>query len=447
MLGRIKRVLNGTLGREAFENRKSGGGRRLGGVTPPPEGPSPGPQPQVPMVREIVVPRSAIEAWPETADPLVGAVVDYVNYLINQAKYKRTEINPAAMQAFHSDYYLAQVLNGGHAQFVGNASAFLEATIVDVLSGLRAMQQKEYFLLASSMNKWVAENPDEAAQQTGFAGGIAPALAALDTPFYKLNRKQPLRREIAAWLVAHPDLKVVPDADVPAELARIAEVNTDAPRRRAVIECATIAGQLADPLRIGVSMACARIDPMDFFQSLTAGSYREIEGAQRMAIGVRTFGGLRYAVPVEGQGVLIYECIQHDNSHLPKNKFDATLDDIQRFKPDEVGSCIARAEQDEILAAIDQAKRLEAGAAIHLLVSRQSLLMDVPALTLNFFGNAASGGEAMTFASIVGDQVLLFVIRGDMALLRDTKTKEDLAIASRAEVTFHARSHAIETLI
>ena len=43
------------------------------------------------------------------------------------------------MQAYHADYYLALVNNGGHSQFIRNTGvAMLPTTSADALAGLRS---------------------------------------------------------------------------------------------------------------------------------------------------------------------------------------------------------------------------------------------------------------------------------------------------------------------
>ncbi|WP_461331769.1 DMP19 family protein [Bradyrhizobium diazoefficiens] len=70
----------------------------------------------------VVVSLDALEAAqaPEKADYLTEAVVYYVNEIQRVGVYKGRELPAVAMQAYHADYYLAQVNNGGHSQFIGN---------------------------------------------------------------------------------------------------------------------------------------------------------------------------------------------------------------------------------------------------------------------------------------------------------------------------------------
>ncbi len=464
MLELIKRAFSRDAASDAFENRRAGVGQpySAGGheptkddVPPVADGPwsksdhrNATPPVDVPVetTSDIIVPKSAFDAWPEDPNPLVNAVVDYVNTLSNQGLYKRKEIHAVARQAFNCDYYLAQVLNGGHAQFVGNSGVLIEENWGDVSAALKTMHAKDYMLLAHAGRKWVLENPELAKQQTGFEGGIDPALAKLDKPFYLLNTKSPLRPKIAEWLAMHPDLKVVADDALGQEMQNIIDTNAMLPHRKAIITCAGVTGQLTDPLRVGTAMCCGRISPLDFLVQIGNGTYRPVEGDMKMAFMVSTLSGSCYATPVEGHGVTLYECVQHDNAHLPKNKFDASLEDIQAYRPNEVGRQLSHVSQDEILSAIDLAKRFQAGDAIHLLAT-QLRQKDVSSLTILNAGRMQNGQEALICGQIVEGQVWIYKVM-EHGVTCDLASADggQLAAASRAEVSFHAQSHAITSL-
>lgn len=53
---------------------------------------------------------------------IVSAVVDeYVNDLRQRGYYLKGELPANAMRSYNTDYYLAQVANGGHGQFMHNS--------------------------------------------------------------------------------------------------------------------------------------------------------------------------------------------------------------------------------------------------------------------------------------------------------------------------------------
>ncbi len=464
MLELIKRAFSRDAASDAFENRRAGVGRpySAGGQEPTHEGVPPAtdgqwakndpdaatPSVDIPVepTSDIIVPRSAFDAWPEDSDPLVDAIVDYVNTLSNQGLFKRSEIHAVARQAFHCDYYLAQVLNGGHAQFVGNTGALIGETWDDVIAALLAIGEENHLLLAHAGQKWVQENPELAKQQTGFDGGIDPALAKLDKPFYLLNTKSPLRPKIAEWLAMHPDLIVVEDDELQGEMQNLIDAHPLLQHRKAILTCAGVTGQLSNPLQVGVSMACGRVVPPDFLVRLENGSYKSVEGEMKMTFSVKTLSGTCFATPVEGQGVTLYECTQHDNSHLPENRFDATLDDIQAYRPAEIGRQLSHVPQEEFLEAIALMTQLRAGEAIHLLSTRLGQ-NEVPALTILKVGCLPNGQDALICGHFVKGRVLVYKVTAQEATCELTgEDVQELARVSRAEITFHAQSHAIEVL-
>ncbi|KUF09714.1 DMP19 family protein [Pseudoponticoccus marisrubri] len=396
----------------------------------------------------IVVPRSALDAWPQDPDPLVCAVVDYVNFLTKEGRYNRREICPAAMQAFHTDYYLAQVLNGGHAQFVGNTRALLKPTLADLLEGLEQMRAPNYLLLVRRMTKWVDDNPDKVEEQTGFEGGIDPVLQTLDSPFFKLDRATPLRRFIATWLAGHPALEPVPDARLRDTMQQIAEENPARDYRRQILEMARIDGMMTTPPYLPLSVAAGALRPLDPIVSIGNGSYREVEGDRRMTVFMRTVSGPCWAVPLD-EGVAIYAGITHDNSHLPENPFDASLDDIRKFRPDEVGELRIFVRNETIQSAGRVARDLKAGAALHALLGR---LPERPALdfvTIRSAGADAHGEEGLTATLILnGAQLALSaVISEHGAHLLSEPEHDRLAELSRAEIDAHAEAHALDRLL
>jgi hypothetical protein len=110
-------------------------GRR---VAQPPAGFDAEPRPSN-DARKIIVPENAYRS--ESPAELVQAVVNFVNFALRQAYFNRDEIAQNAMRAYHVDFYLAQVNNGGHAQFAANSN-MLDVILKDVGEGLDAMRHE-----------------------------------------------------------------------------------------------------------------------------------------------------------------------------------------------------------------------------------------------------------------------------------------------------------------
>ena|SRR5688500_10236843 len=85
----------------------------------------------------IVVRRSVFEDADDWK--IVSAVInEYVNPLMHRGYYLRSELPPNVMRSYHTDYYMAQVANGGHGQFMHNSR--MEPLILrDIREGLAAI--------------------------------------------------------------------------------------------------------------------------------------------------------------------------------------------------------------------------------------------------------------------------------------------------------------------
>lgn len=95
---------------------------------------------------------------------------------------------PADLRAmFALGYYIGNVENGGHAQFIGNAYGYYGAGPLRMLdwateAAARFGLVQTQAVLADA-RAWVIAHPDEAAQQTGMTGGRDVALDPLDKAF------------------------------------------------------------------------------------------------------------------------------------------------------------------------------------------------------------------------------------------------------------------------
>ena len=174
----------------------------------------------------VIVPRSTIEKAGEPGDyALIQGVINFVNGMMQQGLYARFELIDKALQAFHSDFYLAQVLNGGHSQFIHNCFQNLPIVIEDVRAGLTAMNARAHLAIFEQAAAWIIANPEEVKKQTGFEGGRAPLLDELDTQFYKANKEQSIIQLSSLWIKSWPELRPVDDADYPEAMRRVVMLN------------------------------------------------------------------------------------------------------------------------------------------------------------------------------------------------------------------------------
>lgn len=259
-----------------------------------PSDPSRPPDPP-PAIPSILVSESLFRS--DDPHDLPFAVVLFVNGLIHDGFYERDELPVEAMWSYHVDYYLAQVNNGGHGQFVGN-SGWAESTVADIRQGLAAMRLAEAAAIFADLQRFAAEAPERfarAAEGGGF-GDIDPVIEALDDRFFAGPS-----REIAPangrWLRSLPNLTVLPDAERDAALVRLNAANTAAPARRAERERIAAEARARDPLLQAfehlLSLTCPRLD----YQGWTAGFQRRQEnGGIAHFFGVQTGAGIVQAI-------------------------------------------------------------------------------------------------------------------------------------------------------
>src|SRR5690348_10034016 len=106
-----------------------------------------------PTLETVIVARSAVEqaSEPGKGHVLVAAVVDFVNAMMREGQYHRFEIPAKAVEAYHCDYYLAQVLNGGHFQFIHNCGQNLKYAVTDIPGALAGMKGEAYLAIFKEM--------------------------------------------------------------------------------------------------------------------------------------------------------------------------------------------------------------------------------------------------------------------------------------------------------
>jgi hypothetical protein len=120
-----------------------------------------------------------------------GNPSEYQEYLLKsilEAGFDWDDL-PVDLRAMYAlDYYMFNVYNGGHAQFIGNAFAFYSAGPIRMLDWAEEAAQRfgmtETVATIAKARAWIVANPDEALRQTGATGGCADALEPLDAALY-----------------------------------------------------------------------------------------------------------------------------------------------------------------------------------------------------------------------------------------------------------------------
>ena len=382
----------------------------------------------------VIVPRKWVDAAaePDGAYHLSAAIVDYVNDVQQAGVFARHEMPAKAMQAYHADYYLSQVNNGGHSQFIGNSGELLRTITADALVGLEAMGAGAQHQILTEMAAWAAANPADAGAQDGF-GVRAAMLDGLDKRFYAAESEAPIASLAARWIAGWPELRIVEDEQYTPAIEEIAASNPHLAPRLVWKGVQEIRYQLTDPLQIAVAAACGAVEPQPEIKTgVGGGFYLEIEGQQCLAFVAATQNGERLCVPDDG-GARLYEHIQQ--SPLPEFGPGMTPEDLANYKPPLAGARLSTVSAETIQRFVDAANETQVPEAIDLMLRKAGL-----------------GPGAMVTACLATDGDPLWVVITERSLavarcfpngaqLRDHEGKP-VASVTKAEIEQHAAEAA-----
>jgi hypothetical protein len=249
----------------------------------------------------IVVDEKSVAA-DDPDDDIVQANIDFINGLLRQY-YRSDELAQDGVRSHQVDFYLAQMLNGGFAQFVMN-SGWGAGTVRFVREGLAAMGAAEHLALFE-VGAGSVESLGDAGLKNFFATSIQDyaasperaALAAIDDRFYELDKRQSLRALNRTWLRAHPRLVPASAEQIKAEIQRRGELIPDRAERIAAVEAN--APRYLKLIRALVAKAGQKLE------RVTAGDpNRQFEGAATTAWYFLTDQGLFHMVDAGGKAIM-----------------------------------------------------------------------------------------------------------------------------------------------
>lgn len=249
----------------------------------------------------IVVDESAVDSDDPDYD-VVQANIAFLNAL--RAQYLRfDEMSREALRSYQVDYYLAQMDNGGFAQFVRNSYEQRD-TLTIVREGLTAIGAKRHLALfdegvgiitslgETRLQKFLSTPLEDYASSPERA-----ALEAIDDRFYALEKKEDLRLLNRAWLRAHPALAPASVARIKAELQRRGAQLPDRAARIAAAEAAA-------PRYMKLIRALAAKAGMTL-EGVTAGDpTREYVGTKTTAWYFLTNEGLFHMIDMNGKAIM-----------------------------------------------------------------------------------------------------------------------------------------------
>ena len=382
----------------------------------------------------VVILRKWAEAakQPRGAHQLAAAVVDYVNDVQGAGMYARSELPANALRAYHADFYLAQVRNGGHSQFIANSGSLLPIAIADALAGLEAMGAGAQCQILAEMAAWVAANPDEADAQDGFSVRAKP-LDDLDSRFFAAEGEKPGTHLAARWIAGWPELRTVEEDRYAAAIEELAALNPARGPRLVWKNVLNLRYQLTDPAQLAIAATCGAVEPEPEIKTgIGGGFYEEVDGEQRLVFVLSTQMGQRLCVPGDAAARL-YEYTDRSPRPAPDPELD--LDEIQNYKPPVVGRQLSEVSAEIIQRFVAAADETSAAEAIDLMLRKAQL---GPAAMIT--ASRAKDGDPLW---IVATEQNLSIARSSTsgAQLRDHEGKP-LASVTSAEIEQHASEAA-----
>jgi Domain of unknown function (DUF4375) len=247
---------------------------------------------------------------------IVWSNISFLNEL--QEEYiTYSELSPDAMQSYYIDYYLAQVNNGGFAQFVYN-SGWNFVLIGHVRDGLKAIGATRHLALfeesAALVDQVGPEGMGKFFQSEPFGENHErDLLNAFNDQFYALEEEESLTDLNARWLRAHPELVVCTEEELEAEIVRRAEAVPDREERIAQ-------ARASEPRYYKLVRAlCAQTGQE--LDDLTAGSPETYNGKSYLAWHFLTDQGHHYMIDT-GELALMF----NDDSRSPIATFSIPPD-------------------------------------------------------------------------------------------------------------------------
>lgn len=192
----------------------------------------------------VVLTSSSIEAGDEETVEANVSIVD----AMHQALLRTEEISPVAVRSYYVDFYLAQVLEGGFAQYVFMTldRDDTDTLIREGLVGMGATAHLDLFNRTAEFYDVLSAEDREQYLDGGLDDGDPAPVAVvrmeeLDGEFEELLESENVTALNAAWLRSQPDLVALDDEDVDAHIARLVDLIPDLAERQAEADAEALA--------------------------------------------------------------------------------------------------------------------------------------------------------------------------------------------------------------
>jgi hypothetical protein len=390
-----------------------------------------------PRAKPPILVKASILASADDFD-LVSAVYGFVVEMEMIGKYLPSELPSHAIQLSNAYVYDCEIKNGGHSQYIHNINVGVSPKearekCLSAYDGLVAMGAAEHSDVLRQMIAWTDANPNEVDEQTGFEGGRAEELEALDTEFYKLIRDDAIIQRAAAWIKGWSDVNTIEDAEFDSAYHALLVANQKRLHRISVERVNSFNKAITHPVLASTSLALAAAEEPEVFFELFTRHVIEREGQADMAYWFEASGGYRYVI-ADHAGVAAYECKINPGYR-------------QAITSNHVGQVVGRVEADSIDAFLDEVSRRPVAAAADLLLRHAR-----PACNKAILSPAGPFKKTPWLDRLLAPESAnpLFHLVADNDLFRLTQTKQGFVLSltggvekygpvSMAEAERHAR--------
>ena len=256
---------------------------------------------------------------------LVQDVVNFVNHALREAMFRRDELPQDALRAFHVDFYIAQVNNGGHGQFAYN-SRWDEPVLRDIGEGLAAIGVAEATEIFKSFQTYAVLEParfQRTLEGSGF-GEIDPFVERLDQRFYDGAGKA-LAEALRQWIAGRPTLRPLDDTHYREAMHNLAAKNPEQAARAFAISAEQEQQSAEDPVHQTLRFVCHVSPPGMRFEQLLFAQPISGEGQSGAGFRIVTDRGLATVYLIESRAVLWLEGEEKPRGKVPVAMVDAFL--------------------------------------------------------------------------------------------------------------------------
>lgn len=272
----------------------------------------------------IIVRQSSLDGGADRY-ALVQDIVNFVNHATLEVMFHRDELPQDALRAFHVDYYIAQVNNGGHGQFAHN-SRWDEAVLRDIGEGLAAIGVTDATEIFKSFQTYAVLEPArfQLTLEGGGFGEIDPFIERLDQRFFD-GAGEALAAALRRWVARLPSLRPLDDTQYREAMDNLAAENSDHAARKIENAAAQEQRRNDDPIRQALRLVC-HVSPggVRFEQLLSAS---QVPGRKESGVGFRvmTDRGAATVYLLEARASLWFDGEAEPRGKVPIAMVDAFL--------------------------------------------------------------------------------------------------------------------------